>query len=251
LNYENDNFVADVAFLCEALIETEGNDPYWSNSARELIACLVMYVCVTENLDSPIRNLVEVRRLLTQSEKDLLNFLSDIAGVSDSIHKKDVVSSESNAESTPALDDDDDDEIPKIRDTKATDEELANINEEYLSKIEKVRNFRPIIQKANFFVGSSGSIPSIIAVARTQTNFLDDKRLAENLSRNDIDFLDMKTKKITVYIILPIKYLIAYSRWFRLLINSALSDMMSTHEKGDKNVLFTHIERLTIPKIMI
>ena len=236
LNHEKDNFVADVAFLCEALIETQGNDPYWSNSARELIACLVMYVCVTEDADSPTRNLVEVRRLLTQSEKDLLGFLSDIAGVSNVNQKKDVVHSENNAEFTTALDNDD--KIPEIRDTKATDEELANVTDEYLSKIEEARNFRPIIQKANFFVGSSGSIPSIIAVARTQTNFLDDKKLAENLSRNDIDFLDMKTKKITVYIVLPIKYLIAYSRWFRLLINSALSDMMSTHEKGDKNVLF-------------
>lgn len=232
LNHENDNFVADVAFLCEALIETEGNDPYWSNSARELIACLVMYVCVTEDEHSPNRNLVEVRRLLTQSEKDLLNFLSDIAGVSDyANHKKDVADTENNA-----TDFDDNDELPELFST--TDEELASVDDEYLSKIEKARDFRPIIQKANFFVGSSGSIPSVIAVARTQTNFLDDKKIAENLSRNDIDFLDMKTKKITVYIILPIRYLVAYSRWFRLLINSALNAMMSTHKKGDKNVLF-------------
>jgi type IV secretion system protein VirD4 len=197
LDHTKDNFVADVNALCEALVETQGNDPYWSDSARDLISCLVMFVCITEKVNSPNRNLVEVRRLLTQGEEDLLKTLLSIAGVQ----------------------------------TQESDTEQDAVISEALG------DFLPVRQKAHSFIGSSHAIFSVISVARTQTNFLDDPMLAKSLSSNDIDFMRLKTEKVTVYVVLPVKYLFAYSKWFRLLVTSALNDMMSTHEKGDKNVL--------------
>jgi type IV secretion system protein VirD4 len=52
LNKDDDNnFVADVSALAEALVagdDVGNSDPYWSNSARDLIACLIMYVCCSD-----------------------------------------------------------------------------------------------------------------------------------------------------------------------------------------------------------
>jgi type IV secretion system protein VirD4 len=178
-NKEDDNFVADVSALSEALIITDGNDPYWSDSARDLISCLIMYVCINEKEKN--RHLPKVRELLTQNEEDFLRTMLDI--------------SES--------------------------------------------DFLPMAQKSRrFLVKDDRSNSSVIATAITQTLFLDDLKLIENLKRNDFDFLDMKKKKMTVYIVLPAKFLSAYSRWFRLLITSALDRLMSTHKKGEKPVLF-------------
>ena len=78
---------------------------------------------------------------------------------------------------------------------------------------------------------------SIISTAITQTSFLDDPTLAKNLVSNDIDFLKLKEGKMTVYVILPAKLLLIYSKWFKLIVTSALNALMSTHKQGDKKVL--------------
>jgi type IV secretion system protein VirD4 len=178
LNVKDDNFVADVSALSEALVITDSNDPYWSDSARDLISCLIMYVCINEKEN---RHLPKVRELLTQDEEAFLRLMTEIS-------KSD---------------------------------------------------FLPMAQKSRRFLNADDrSNSSVIATAITQTLFLDDPALANNLKRNDFNFLDMKSKKITVYVILPAKFLLAYSRWFRLLITSALDTLMSTHKKGKKPVLF-------------
>lgn len=63
LNQADSNFVADVAALAEALVVSDdvGNtDPYWKNSARDLITCLIMYVCISDK-EKHNRHLSRVR----------------------------------------------------------------------------------------------------------------------------------------------------------------------------------------------
>jgi len=55
------NFVGDVGSLADALIYKTGNDPHWSDSARELVACLIMHVCTKPGETS---TLPRVRQLL-------------------------------------------------------------------------------------------------------------------------------------------------------------------------------------------
>jgi type IV secretion system protein VirD4 len=186
---EGINFVADVSALSEALIVTEGNDPYWSNAARELISCLIMFVC-TQVKNPKERNLKKVRELLTQSEENLLSSLAEI-----------------------------------VKDTE---------------------NFQPMRQKAILFTNSSKGTASIISTAITQTSFLDDPCLSENLCQNDFSFMDLKDKPTTIFLVLPARFMVAYSKWFRLLITSALDTLMSTHKKSEKPVLFMLDECATI-----
>jgi type IV secretion system protein VirD4 len=70
LNSDAKNFVTQVNAVCQLLIEQQGNDPFWSDAGRDLVACLVMFVCKTK---SPAKcNLLEVRRLLMQDLTELM-----------------------------------------------------------------------------------------------------------------------------------------------------------------------------------
>jgi type IV secretion system protein VirD4 len=70
LNPDAKDFVTQVDAICHLLIEPEGNDPFWSNAARELVSCFIMYICKTKPPSEC--NLIEVRRLLMQDVTELL-----------------------------------------------------------------------------------------------------------------------------------------------------------------------------------
>ena len=181
LSPSNPNFVADVAALGESLILTEGKEPFFDDTARELVKTLIMYVCTVPD---EVATLPRVREILT-SQKQLKGVLLD-------------------AESS---------------------------------------DYKPLAQMAGAFIedrkaADLGINKSVLSSAKTQTSFINDDRLAENLSDSDFRFLDLKQKKITVYIVLPAKMLFTYKRWFRLLVTAGLDDLMSTEEKGKKPVLF-------------
>ena len=167
------------------------SDPYWTNSARDLIVCIIMYVCISDD-EKENKHLVRVREILT------LPYHSYI---------------------------DTDDNIPD-----------GTLNK----MLETISNhaFIPMAQKARRFLTDDRSNSSVISTAISNTLFIDDPKIAKSLKENDFNFKDLKKNKITVYIILPAKFLLAYSRWFRLLITSALDTLMSEHKKSDKPVLF-------------
>ena len=93
---------------------------------------------------------------------------------------------------------------------------------------------------------SSAGTSSIISTAISQTSFLDDPCISSNLCSNDFDFNQLKEKPTTIFLILPARFMVAYSKWFRLLITSALDTLMSTHKKSEKPVLFMLDECATI-----
>ena len=183
LNPEDDHFYSDVSALSEALIDTRHNDPYWSDSARELVNCLILYICTSKEFRKEDRNLARMRCLLTGTKDEFL------------ITMQAIVESGSNSE------------------------------------------FAPMTQKAKRFLEDNKTIQSIISTAITETSFLDDPILAKSLSSNDIDFLKLKEGKMTVYVILPAKLLSVYSKWFKLVVTSAINALMSTHKQADKKVL--------------
>lgn len=180
LSVDDDNFVADVAAIAQALVlDDNSSDPYWNDSARDLISCLIMYVCLEENKEN--RHLPRVRELLTSDPEEFTAMMIKISN-----HK-----------------------------------------------------FKPMAQKTGrYVVEGNSSVLSIISTAMTHTLFLDDPKIAANLKRHDVDFLDLKTSQKTIYLILPAKFLLAYNRWLRLLITSALDTLMSKHNKPKKSVLF-------------
>lgn len=66
-------------------------------------------------------------------------------------------------------------------------------------------------------------LANVIASAQAQTHFLDSARLRESLSASDFKFEDLKTKPMTIYLVLPADRLNAFNRWLRLLIQQAIT----------------------------
>ena len=58
----SDNFVADISALAEALIITEGDNPHWPDSARDLISGLLMHL---KTWDGETATLPRMREILT------------------------------------------------------------------------------------------------------------------------------------------------------------------------------------------
>ncbi len=74
---------------------------------------------------------------------------------------------------------------------------------------------------------------SIISTADTQTGFLGNEAIAESLKRSDFRFRDLKRKAgTTVYICLPLDKLDVCSKYFRLVMAAALSDLLTEGLQG-------------------
>jgi len=85
--------------------------------------------------------------------------------------------------------------------------------------------------------GERRELDSVISTAQTQTAFLDDPCLRESLSGDGFRFINLKRRKMSVFLVLPAKLIDAYEKWFRLLVVSALNALMSSEEKAEKSVL--------------
>lgn len=75
-------------------------------------------------------------------------------------------------------------------------------------------------------------IASVVSTAVTQSGFIGSRAIASNLSASDFRFRDLRRQPTTVYIILPTRHLSNSGKWFRLLIASALNDLLVEEEKG-------------------
>ncbi len=67
----------------------------------------------------------------------------------------------------------------------------------------------------------------VLATAKSQTEFLLDPMIAQNVSKTDFRFADLRHRPTTVYVILPADQFEAQNRWIRLLLTSAFSELMS------------------------
>jgi type IV secretory pathway TraG/TraD family ATPase VirD4 len=80
---------------------------------------------------------------------------------------------------------------------------------------------------------------NVITGTQAHTHFLDSPRIRESLSRTDFRFEDLKTRKMTVYLILPADRLKTFDRWLRLLIQQAITvNARNIAEKPARPVLF-------------
>jgi type IV secretion system protein VirD4 len=90
------------------------------------------------------------------------------------------------------------------------------------------------------FAGNEASenreIRSIVSTAITRLGFIGNKPIADSLRKSTLDFREMRRRPMTVYVILPGKYLIPYAAWLRTITNSFANACLD-EEKGDVPVL--------------
>jgi len=80
---------------------------------------------------------------------------------------------------------------------------------------------------------------TVFAVLQSHTHFLDSPSIRKSLAVSDFQFEDLKTSKITIYLVLPADRLNTFGRWLRLLIQQALTvNARNIEIKPEKPILF-------------
>ena len=89
-----------------------------------------------------------------------------------------------------------------------------------------------MLESQHHFIASAGAqalqqeeklFSNVIASVQSQTHFLDSPRIRESLSASDFKFEDLKTKPMTINLVLPSDRLKTYDRLLRLLIQQAIT----------------------------
>jgi type IV secretion system protein VirD4 len=73
---------------------------------------------------------------------------------------------------------------------------------------------------------------SVLSTALTQTRWLDSRLIKEDLSKGSIDFLAMRQRPITIYLMLPADKLVTQAVWLRIIITSCLQKLLRDIQPG-------------------
>jgi type IV secretion system protein VirD4 len=107
------------------------------------------------------------------------------------------------------------------------------------------RDFRDsspfVVERLSQFMGgekqrSADDLQGIIRTAQGQLAFVSSAAMRNVLQRSDFCFDDLKRRPTTVFLVLPSKFLSPCRKWFRLVIGSAVEELIST-QKGTVPVL--------------
>ncbi|MBL3575654.1 type IV secretory system conjugative DNA transfer family protein [Rhodovulum sulfidophilum] len=108
--------------------------------------------------------------------------------------------------------------------------------------------FERMLESPHHVVASTGArflqrdeklLSNVMASAQAETHFLDSARLRESLSASDFRFEDLKTEKMSVYLVAPVDRLHAFGRWFRLMVQQAITvNARNIEVQPDKPILF-------------
>ncbi|MCV6545680.1 MAG: type IV secretory system conjugative DNA transfer family protein [Cohaesibacter sp.] len=91
--------------------------------------------------------------------------------------------------------------------------------------------FKNMLESPHHFVRSAGArclqkeeklLSNVMATLQSQTHFLDSPRVRDSLIKSDFSFADLKTKPMTIYLVIPSDKLDSHGRFLRLLIQQSL-----------------------------
>ena len=91
----------------------------------------------------------------------------------------------------------------------------------------------------------SREVQDVIATARTQLAFIGNAAISQSLSGSDFRFSDLKRQKgTTVYICLPLNLLDVSDKYFRLILETALADLLAEGRQGKKNPVLAIVDEM-------
>jgi type IV secretion system protein VirD4 len=92
---------------------------------------------------------------------------------------------------------------------------------------------------------------SILSTALTQTRWIDSRAIKRHTNEGLIPFREMKTRPITVYLILPANRLVTQNKWLRLVITACIQGLMEDADAGSVPVLLALEEAAAIGHLPI
>lgn len=78
---------------------------------------------------------------------------------------------------------------------------------------------------ARFLQKDEKLLSNVMASAQAETHILDSERVRDALSKSDFDFADLKTKPLSIFLIIPADRVETFSRLLRLLVQQANRDL--------------------------
>jgi type IV secretion system protein VirD4 len=78
----------------------------------------------------------------------------------------------------------------------------------------------------------------VISTAQAHTHFLDSPRMAKILSASSFDLANLKSTRMTLYLVLPADRLVTHGRWLRLIVSLTISALTRDRRPPKKPVLF-------------
>jgi type IV secretion system protein VirD4 len=200
LDLGSDDFAEDAGMFADALItHPDHGEKHWTESAQALLRALILVTLADP--DPARRNLITVRRLLMLTDEKIEDKLF---------------------EHPPTL--------GKI----TAQEALMQILKEQMGPHRDI-----CLGVAGHLEGmGENERGSVLSSAKTQTQWLDDNRMKDVLTRSDFRMEDLKKQRATIYLCLPAMRMGTHARWLRLMILHALSVMERTRGKPPAPVLF-------------
>lgn len=126
--------------------------------------------------------------------------------------------------------------LGRVRDILVSDEE------------EQMKLFQRMAKSDHHIISSTGKrcihkdpklLSNVIASAQAQTHFLDSDKLRKNMNVSDFKFEDLKSKPMTIYLVLPADRLNTFGRWLRILVQQSITvNARNIDIKPEKPVLF-------------
>ena len=188
---DSDLAVDDAGRIAAAIIVRESkNDPFWEDAARSLMKGLILHVLTFPSFRD-IRNLVTVRKLLM--EGDWLGIEAARAMGVEKLPTPFAMLWQS-----------------MVR-NKAFGGVVSGVGEQMFSMADKAEK----------------TLSGILEQARTSTVFLDGAPMRRLLEKSDFDLAAIKAsaRGLTIYLILPQRYMDTHFRWLRLMVTLTLGEM--------------------------
>lgn len=219
------SYADDLAYLADALIISQSkSDPFFDESARELVAGLMAYAVEKYGKHATIDH---VRRLIRSPSSEIA-ILSTEAGSFGKGHQAPAAKITKPRRGGPKRKQGDAQE--KAKPTAKSFESLA-------------------AQKLAAFSVPGKTLDNILMTARAQLQFLDSDPLLENMASSDFSFDDLTERPTTIYLVLPVDKLDTKGRWLRLMVSIAIRQIARNEKILPLPVLFMLDEFGTIGKL--
>ena len=189
LDPQDEQTIDEAGQLADAIVVSgNSDDPFWEESARNLIKGLILYVLTSTLFKSEERNLVTVRKLVLRG-----------------FYKKELLGDEYKDVSPYKL------LFANMRRNKGfggIQDVVIGVGESFSHMAEK-------------------QLSGILQTANTNTEFLDSTGMQRCLQKTNFKISELKTseKGVTLYLTLPQRYMNTHFRWLRMMTALTITEM--------------------------
>ena len=180
-----DEFSDRAALLADAVVEIEGKEPHWSESAQGMLQAGIMWEVIEADRQGRARSLYRVRQTLCEPDE-----FESVTGADGKTRRRQVKGLAFNA----------------ARMIAEGGEIIASLVGRFVRE------------------HGQNELASIQSTFDTQTRFLLSPPIARDLAKGNWSFRQLRERPTTVYIVLPVAELSRKRRWTRTLITDALSE---------------------------